>query len=467
MGRPTILILGHDPGVAAARLAALQNLLAAPAYEPPAGTDPEVYRAWTGHYPIKIEPDLEVAAPPDAVPVEERAFQELMTELEEFGFPFGKPAKPQSKSRTWADSDKIRALADSLRRARDLLVKTHDELATVRSQAEKYRELYQREAALVSKQVRRAQKADLRPIRDVLDEYIRYFAKQGGPHGMPGANPTEKRRKINEWIDLLKLKTLQDIDRQKFLQTINAMKLSPNTVWNRARALTGFCRWAADEMHYMPENPLASLRIRHDPNPKPSKDKGRCLSEQEVKKLLTKAPPKRRLWYQTALQTGIRGKAMYRLTVADLIPERQAIRVVRETNKRRVEVFQAVTGWLWKKLLKASKGRSADDSLLRMPYRYQQKLNDDLDVAKIPKTNEEGAAIWQSFRKVLRTRLEYSCSSKKIIDSILDHSQRGDVGLANYARLDADLARAELEKVSKRDNIRGGKTATDTGSSRR
>lgn len=139
---------------------------------------------------------------------------------------------------------------------------------------------------------------DTKPIAERIAEYIAWGRSRGGKKGLAwGEGHAEHQESyLRFWVQELSLRTLSDIQQGAFgiVVTRLAKSFAPNTVNNKAFALSGLCTWAKD-CGYIPSSPISFSALDDTPvNPRGA------FSLDELRTLFAGAPWERALVYRTA-----------------------------------------------------------------------------------------------------------------------------------------------------------------------
>jgi integrase len=258
----------------------------------------------------------------------------------------------------------------------------------------------------------------VRPIKEVIKEYLDWGNAQGGRRGKAWGTVHARNRKnhLAWWQDQLKLIELSDvIDSlprvEKALQKLLKIGRTGKTVSNYAEALRAFCVWC-QERHYLPENPLNGLAA-FDTTPQ---SRRRAMTEEEAHQLLAACAPHRRLLYEMAMYSGLRANELRNLTVSDLDVEKCGVHLRATWTKNRQDGFQPLPKSLVTRLVAFAQSGEAlriykrlnsrkdaskpypADPLLHVPSHTARAIDADLQAAGIKKVTSEGKIDFHAFR---------------------------------------------------------------------
>ena len=305
-----------------------------------------------------------------------------------------------------------------------------------------------------------------KPISDVIEAYLAWGRTCGGKGGRPWdtQNGNLKETGLTWWVEQLGLTVLADIDLarvEKALQELSAMKFAPKTVYLRFEPLRCLCQWAI-KRGFLGENPLRGMAPLNTLPETPH----RALTEEETAALLRAAPNDRRLWYETALETGYRVGELRALRVKDLDRFGPSLPLGADYTKNRKDARQPITRELAAKLVILIEGRMPDHSLLGIPTSYAYKrLKVDLKAAKVPLLTSFGKATWHSLRKVYVNNLIRTGADVKTVMELARHSA-ATMSLDIYASVKPALLRAAVESAAQhvRNTVKASASCADVAS---
>jgi len=174
-----------------------------------------------------------------------------------------------------------------------------------------------------------------KPIQEHISSYIEWGKTQGGRGGRPWSDGHlyKVSCRLKWWIDILKLKTLNDITLagvEKALQEKDKAGVTGKTLFHYASVLKAFVSWCVDRKFL--ENHILEKLGRFDitvSNPR------RAMTPEEIGRLLNAVTPLRRMIYQIALVTGFRARELASLRVGDFNPETCTLHLKAEYAKDR------------------------------------------------------------------------------------------------------------------------------------
>ena len=186
------------------------------------------------------------------------------------------------------------------------------------------------------------------PLRTVLAGYMRYL--RGLRRTSAHLRKTLARIKwLAETKGMIRLGDVTSANVSKALDVLTGRGRAPKTINDYRAAMFGCCQWAIKVARILDRNPVEPVPVR-DVNGDIRKVR-RALTPDEARRFLG-ASPKRALWYETSMCTGLRVKEMRLLTWADLSLDGAApgIELRAETTKARrgdfVPLRQSLVGKL-------------------------------------------------------------------------------------------------------------------------
>ena len=286
------------------------------------------------------------------------------------------------------------------------------------------------------------------PFAQVVDEYLTWGRSCGGKNGRPWnkQNANLKTTYLKWWIAQLNPPTLKHIvlnDVEKNLRELEEKtELGPKSIYMRFEALRSLVLWAI-KRGFIGDNPLRGM-AKMDVK---AKVPHRALTEEETQLLLENAPADRRLWYETALETGYRVKELRSLKVGDLDLTGPSLPLGADYTKNRKAARQPITRELSAKLEQLTTNRSATEPLLGIPSSVAYKcIKEDFAKADIVLKTDEGKATWHSLRKVFVNNLIRSGADVKTVMELARHSA-ATMSLETYASAKPALLRDAVEKA--------------------
>ena len=268
---------------------------------------------------------------------------------------------------------------------------------------------------------------DRKPWRDFVDtvqDYLAYGESQGGRGGRPWGrtHARNQRAQLAWWHEQIGFRTLEDLMTalrpvETALVKLRDRGRTGKTLRNYQESIQSFCRWCIDR-GYLPSNPLARLR-KFDATPRTRR---RVLSLADITAIMKVAPPERRLLYEMALYSGLRLGELRHLRGAHLDIDRGGVRLEAEWTKNRRAGFQPLPAHLVARLARATEFPSSP--LLRVPSQPQltRVFDRDLQAAGIEKVNEQGVAVFHSWRGTYGTLLDSLGASPKETQELMRHA---------------------------------------------
>ena len=268
---------------------------------------------------------------------------------------------------------------------------------------------------------------DRKPWRDFVDtvqDYLAYGESQGGRGGRPWGrtHARNQRAQLAWWHEQIGFRTLEDLMTalrpvETALVKLRDRGRTGKTLRNYQESIQSFCRWCIDR-GYLPSNPLARLR-KFDATPRTRR---RVLSLADITAIMKVAPPERRLLYEMALYSGLRLGELRHLRGAHLDIDRGGVRLEAEWTKNRRAGFQPLPAHLVARLVRATEFPSSP--LLRVPSQPQltRVFDRDLQAAGIEKVNEQGVAVFHSWRGTYGTLLDSLGASPKETQELMRHA---------------------------------------------
>lgn len=316
-------------------------------------------------------------------------------------------------------------------------------------------------------------------FRTIADEYLAWGSSQGGIKNSPWSEKhlNERTTHLLWWQEKLNLKTLGDLnsilpDVEKSLRELQAKGRSGKTLYKYGESLRSFCNWCLDR-EYIFANPLKKLS-NFDKTPKTIR---RAMTLEEIHRLLSVAPPERKLLYEMAFCTGLRANELYSLTANDLDVENCCLRLKAKWTKNRESGLQPLSKALVLQLTENIKNKTAEElyiasfKIARKPYKAPENpllfvpsthlahnLDIDLKSAGIPKLTHEGKIDFHACRVAYVTLVLESGANAKEAQSLARHSTP-TLTMNIYARATkgrlAEISERVGDKIMSLGNITG------------
>lgn len=263
---------------------------------------------------------------------------------------------------------------------------------------------------------------DREPITRRVEDYLTWGRSQGGVGGLPWAagHAYHVQLYLNWWVKALHLQTLTDINQGSFRAQLVVLSSQhvPSTVNSYARKLTKFCKWCIDGglMREMP------IRFKNLDNT-PQQERG-AFSSEELKRLMSVAPPWRALLYRFAGVVGFRKTAISTLQIRDMDWENLTVRLHFKNAKNRKTTIKPVPPLLAQDLYVLCEGRPDTDPLIPLhnPKQAVKRLHQDMKNAHIPIFDAAGRRRdFHSLKAALGTMLDGLGLAPGTIQKALDH----------------------------------------------
>ena len=254
-----------------------------------------------------------------------------------------------------------------------------------------------------------------RRFAEARDEYVAWGMAQGGRGGRPwGRDHTRKRREhLAWWEQQLRLDMVTDLQDslprvEAALRELQAEGRAGKTIANYVESLAAFCDWAV-ERGYLGTDPLQKLK-QFDTTPKQTR---RAMTHEEIQWLLTVAPSHRRLLYEVALLSGLRGNELRQLTPDHLDSAAGGLLLEARWTKNRKQQFLPLPRPLLERLCDNTAAALAQYHLayrgalpptipalplLYVPRDLAPRLDKDLQAAGIPKYTKAGKLDFHALR---------------------------------------------------------------------
>ncbi|MDB5046968.1 MAG: recombinase XerC [Fibrobacteres bacterium] len=264
------------------------------------------------------------------------------------------------------------------------------------------------------------------PIKSIFPGYISWGSTYGGKKGTGWSKKTIKQANVEleRWTAALGLKAVTDIKLLPFENQVAAMLAAgsrPATVENKARFLTGFCKYAKSRK-LMAEDPLA-IWPGLDTTPKQIHGD---LEPAEIRRLMDAVTPRRRIIYGLAYWCRIRRSAIRDLKVKSMDWVRGGILAdymeikSRDPKKAFVPVPQPLLGWLWEDTF----GRDPEEPLTSISRNNAIKFfRRDLKRARIPPEKDGLKRTFHGLGASTATHLERGGVSEFAIADLMGHSE--------------------------------------------
>ena len=307
-----------------------------------------------------------------------------------------------------------------------------------------------------------------RTMEEVISEYLRWGAFQGGIGGRPwnAVHQHNRARQLRWWCTTLGLETLADCRAirpavEQGLQDLGQAGYSGKTLVNYRESLRSFCAWCM-ERHYLEANPLE----RMTPIDSTPRTRRRAMTVSEIQRLLAQCRPHHRLLYQVACMTGLRANELRHLTTDHLDIERGGLRLDSAwTRKNRQDGFQPLPRPLLSALNDFAQSgearrlyarayqrtnvrqRPPEDPLLVVPESPARMLDTDLRVAGIPKQTSEGKVDFHALRVAYVTFIFEGGATPPEARELARH-RNPELTLGVYARTRTARLQALVDEVA-------------------
>lgn len=307
-----------------------------------------------------------------------------------------------------------------------------------------------------------------RPIGEIIEEYLQVRGAKG-KDGRPWCpqHSIDSRRKLQFWVKVLGLQTLQDISLVGVEKALAGMPLSGNTRNRYFFFLAALVNWCI-KVRYMPYNPLQGFQLYQ----KDVVYKRAAFTVAELRALLEVTPPVRRVGYQMALLTGMRLGELRSLQVCDLDVEQRIVKLSAGAAKNRREAWFYLPESYMEDLLPTLEGKAPQDLLLDLYRRGAERIREDMARAGVAWQTPRGILDFHSLRATFATLLNEYGEDIKVIQDLMRHSSPiltiGKYTKSNEARqrmtIDtlATIVPGQARKRQEKGNAQGtrnGKTA--------
>jgi integrase len=303
----------------------------------------------------------------------------------------------------------------------------------------------------------------VRPIGEIVEEYLAWGAFQGSRGGRPWSPRHRQTRamQLTWWIDRLRLRTLGECQgllpaMERVLQAMKQAGAAPQTLKHRQAALCAFTRWCTHR-GYLETDPLA----HRTPVQVQVQRRRRALTLAETHQLLAHGRPTHRLLYETALVTGLRANELRQLTLDHLDIEQGALRLDAQWTKNRQPGLQPIPSILMVQLYEAGRSGAPLDAyrryrrtkptpaqpLLFVPHDTASMLAIDLRRADIPLETSQGMVDFHSLR-VTAINLLMSQGASAVETQAFARHQSLQMTLGIYGRAQANRMSALVETLA-------------------
>lgn len=254
---------------------------------------------------------------------------------------------------------------------------------------------------------------DHKKITALIEEYKTVRGESGGRGGRPWSekHKGEVKRILDWWTERLNLTRVSDITLPAVLNEKNKLSYGAIAKNRYVTHLKAFVSWAR-KMGYTDADPFRAYVKQHETISNPY----RALSEDEIRKLLSKVPFEKYLCYKLAILTGYRYRELITRRVKDLNFTTGRLVLDAEHSKNKKERIHFLPMDFVEEL-KTVCGKMPGDNLLpwfpeHHPARY---LQFDCKLHGIPVNTDDGRLTFHSLRAVHGTLLnEYGVDPKSI-----------------------------------------------------
>jgi len=294
-----------------------------------------------------------------------------------------------------------------------------------------------------------------RDIGKVMEEYLEWGRTRGGRGQRPWSKGHLRMRAshLAWWKEKLNLSLIQDLVGalprvERALRSFRergrkGKPLTGKTLQNVVESIRALARWAV-QRKYLDADPFDGMAA-FDTTPKTRR---RALAPEEIAKLLAVAPPHRRLFYETALLTGLRVGECGALRVRDLDRERGGLVLDPAWTKNRQGGFQVLPAALFDRLVAEAEGKDSEVPLLRVnPSHAARDMDRDLKRAGIPKKTLAGKVDAHALRVTYATLLDGVGATLKERMELVRH-QDPRLTMNTYTRVQDGRLREVAEQVA-------------------
>jgi integrase/recombinase XerC len=298
-----------------------------------------------------------------------------------------------------------------------------------------------------------------RTFADARDEYLAWGMSQGGRGGRPwGRDHTRKRReRLAWWESRLSLERVADLGDslsrvESALRELHREGRAGKTIANYAETLAAFCDWCV-ERGYLEADPLKKFK-GFDTTPKTQR---RAMTREEIQRLLAVAPRHRRLLYEVALMSGLRGNELRQLSPDHLDLGECGLHLEAKWTKNRKQQFLPLPRVLGERLRDNTAAALARyhlaykgvipplipaTPLLYVPRDLAPTLDKDLRAAGIPKYTKAGKLDFHALRVTYINLVIASGANPKEAQTLARHAT-AELTIGLYGRAtDQRLAQA-------------------------
>ena len=304
-------------------------------------------------------------------------------------------------------------------------------------------------------------------MEEVISEYLRWGAFQGGIGGRPWSAVHQRNRahQLRWWCTTLGLETLADCHAiraavEQALQELGQAGRSGKTLVHYRESLRSFCGWCV-ERHYLEVNPLE----RMTPIDSTPRTRRRAMTASEIQRLLAQCLPHHRLLYQVACLTGLRANELRHLTTDHLDIEQGGLRLDSAWTKNRQDGFQPLPRQLLSALdefahsgearrlyARAYQRTTARQRPPRIPCSLSRRtharmLDTDLRAAGIPKYTPEGKVDFHALRVAYVTFIFEGGATPPEARELARH-RHPELTLGVYARTRTARLQALVDEVA-------------------
>ena len=281
--------------------------------------------------------------------------------------------------------------------------------------------------------------ADLVPTRLVLEYEVEL--------GRRGSAPVHVRRSIQRIkVVLSDAKRLADVTPawvRKALARIESDDCTATTANGYRLAVSGFFNWLVRDERW-PSNPCKAVKPAR---PGEKTRERRALDDDELRRLLAKAPAQRSLVYRLAASSGLRRSELAALRWRDLDLDAATVRARASTSKNRRETYIPLPADTVDALRGAAGPAPSPMATVFLAIPTMPTYRVDLKAAKIPYETPDGVADFHALRVTYATRLARAGVSLVQAQRLMRH--RDPKLTANiYTRLGLVDGQAVVAKIS-------------------
>ena len=301
---------------------------------------------------------------------------------------------------------------------------------------------------------------------ETVDEYFDWGNANGGRRGKGWGeeHARVKRLYLDWWRQRLNLSVLGDLDGimprvEESLREVQAKGRSGRTLQNYLESLKSFCIWAV-KRQYLECDPLEGF-VNFDVTPEKHH---RALTPEELRNLISVAPPYRKLLYLTAVCTGLRANEIRSLQEEHLSIERCDLVLDDNWTKNRQPGRQPIpmeltsdlarflkNGEAKKLYQKALRRKSArrtppEAPLLYVPKEPSEGIRIDLKKAEIPRSTPAGSVDFHAMRTTFSTLLDAVGATERENQALMRHSPQS-MTYRHYTKVSEARKRELVESV--------------------